>query len=260
MISPETDPSGVAVVETLAELGFDYIELSLSHMTSMDEASFFALIKRVNRSGIACEACNNFFPSHLRLTGPDASLGPALDYAKAALERAGRLGAKVVVFGSSGAKNVPAGFPYDKAWGQIVDLLQALGPIAASNGVTIAIEPLNKQESNIVTLAAEGLRLSRDVNHPHVQLLIDFYHLRRENEDFEILIDAKAAIKHVHFAEVQSRIFPTKAEEDHLTFFNYLNKIRYAGRCSIEAYTDDFALDARRALATLKTIAARSGN
>ncbi|MDR3436830.1 sugar phosphate isomerase/epimerase family protein [Telmatospirillum sp.] len=258
MISPEKDPSGIEIVETLAELQFDYIELSLSHLTSMDEAAFSKLARRIERSGIACEACNNFVPARIRLTGPDADLGSALEYAKAALDRAGRLGARTIVFGSSGAKNVPAGFPHDQAWRQIVQFLQALGPLAAPYGITIAIEPLNRQESNIVTLAAEGLRLSRDVGHPNIQLLIDFYHLRRENEDFGILLEAKSAIRHVHFAEVRSRIFPIDDDDDYQTFFDYLQKIGYDGRCSIEAYTKNFGSEAPRALAMLKAIASRS--
>jgi len=90
------------------------------------------------------------------------------------MDRAARVGAEIIVFGSAGAKNVPVGFPMNVAWRQIVDLLQHLGPLAAERGLTIAIEPINRQEANIVTLAAEGLRLAREVNHPRVQLLVDY--------------------------------------------------------------------------------------
>ncbi|MGA9062746.1 MAG: sugar phosphate isomerase/epimerase family protein [Terracidiphilus sp.] len=254
MISPCTDPVGAEIVETLAELQYDYIELSLSHLTALREPVFSNLVRRIERSGIGCEACNNSFPSHIRLTGPDAHLKAALQYAEEALARAAQLGVKTVVFGSAGAKNVPAGFSYKTAWQQIVDLLRSLGERAQKYGITIAVEHLNRQESNIVTLASEAMQLAREVGHPNVQLLIDYYHLRRENEDFGILLEAGSMIRHVHFAEVQSRSFPVEDNEHYGKFFDRLRSLRYDGRCSIEAYTQNLASDGKRALEKLKEI------
>jgi sugar phosphate isomerase/epimerase len=255
MISPRTDPLGVAILEELAERQFDYIELSLRDAAELERAHFDALAKRIQQSGISCEACNNFFPARIRLTGHDADLAAALEYARMAIDKAAQLGAKIIVFGSSGAKNVPEGFPYRAAWEQIVALLLALGPIAAENSITIVIEPLNRKESNIVTLAREGLQLVREVGHPSVQLLIDYYHLTRENEDVQIVLDANSAIRHLHFAEGEARVFPTEERAEYAKFFDCLKRIQYAGRCSIEAYTNNFSSDAGRALATLKAAA-----
>jgi D-psicose/D-tagatose/L-ribulose 3-epimerase len=252
MISPSTDPVGIEIIESLAEIGFDYIELSLADLAVMSEHDFVDLARRVDRSGIRCEACNNFFPRTIRLTGEEARLQAALDYAAQALDRAERLGAGIIVFGSAGAKNVPDGFSRDTAWRQIVELLCRLGPRAAEHGLTIAIEPINREESNIVNLAADGLRLAREVDHPNIQLLIDYYHLTKECEDPAILIEAGTAIRHLHFARVEGRSFPLETETAHSRFFAMMRRIRYAERCSMEAFTRDFPADARRALRILR--------
>jgi sugar phosphate isomerase/epimerase len=126
--------------------------------------------------------------------------------------------------------------------------------MAAQRGLTIAIEPINRQEANIVTLASEGLRLAREVNDPHIQLLVDFYHLMMEKEDFGILAEAGPALRHVHFAKVDGRKFPDREEEEYRKFFSCLQRIGYARRCSIEAYTTDFATDAWQALPLLKQL------
>jgi D-psicose/D-tagatose/L-ribulose 3-epimerase len=253
MIAPATDPIGIEVIETMAELGFDYIELSLAHLAALEEGLCLEVGRRVERSGLRCEACNNFFPAAVRLTGADARLDAALEYADRALDRAAALGARVVVFGSSGAKNVPAGFDHPTAWRQIVGLLRRLGPMAASRGLTIAIEPLNKLESNIVNLAAEGLRLAAEVAHPQVGLLIDYYHLAMEREDPAILVEAGPVLRHLHLARADGRRFPRELESAGMAaFFDTIRSIRYTGRCSIEAYTDDFATDARQAIAFLR--------
>jgi D-psicose/D-tagatose/L-ribulose 3-epimerase len=254
MVSPSTDPAGIDTVETLAELGFDYIELSLAHLTALPEAEFSQLARRVERSGIRCEACNNFFPPTIRLTGVDARLKAALDYAGLALDRAAHLGASVIVFGSSGAKNVPEGFARNSAWSQIVDLLRQLGPLAAQHGLTIALEPINRLESNLVNLAAEGLQLAREVHHPNIQLLIDFYHLTMEREDPDIILEAGAAIRHLHFASIPKRHFPSEMTPDCFRFFTRMRDVQYSGRCSIEAFTHDFTADARRALRLLRSM------
>jgi sugar phosphate isomerase/epimerase len=254
MISPSTDPIGIEIVDAMAEIGFDYLELSLADLAALPEAAFVDLARRLERFGLRCEACNNFFPRTVRLTGEDARLPAALEYARLALDRAARLGARVVVFGSSGAKNVPEGFSPVAAWHQIVALLRHLGPIAAACDLTIAIEPINRLESNIVNRAEEGLRLAREVGHPQVKLLIDFYHLKMERECLAILEEAGPEIRHVHFAEVERRAFPEEAKPEYADFFTALHRIRYEGRCSLEAYTQDFAIDARRALEILQSL------
>jgi D-psicose/D-tagatose/L-ribulose 3-epimerase len=256
MISPATDRLGVEIVESLAQFGFDYIELSLSDMAALPPPAFRRLRERMARSGIPCEACNNFFPPRVRLTGSNARLPAALEYAESALERAARLGVSIIVFGSSGAKNVPPGFSQDTAWQQIVHLLQHLGPRAAVHGITIAIEPLNQQESNIINRTAEGIKLAQAVNHPNVQLLIDYYHLRMEQENPEVILAAGPTVRHLHFAQVAGRAFPQGEDEGYTRFFDCLRKVDYQGRCSIEAYTQDFAADAPRALQLLRAITA----
>ncbi len=254
MVSPSTDPVGVEILETLAQTGFDYIELSLADLAALPDPAFARLRERLDRSGIRCEACNNFFPPRVRLTGEQARLPVALEYASAAMDRAAGLGAQIIVFGSSGAKNVPPGFSQAAAWAQIVELLQQLGPLAASRGITIAIEPLNRQESNIVNRVAEGLQLVRDVGHSHVQLLLDYYHFSLEQEPLGIILEAGPKVRHVHFADPARRGFPIERDEAAAGFFAQLRLIHYGGRCSIEAYTRSFAADAPRALQVLNEL------
>jgi D-psicose/D-tagatose/L-ribulose 3-epimerase len=254
MIAPSTDPIGAGIIENLAEIGFDYIELSLRDLMALSEPEVAVLAGRLERSGIRCEACNNFFPPQIRVTGQDADLAAALNYADKALDRAARLGARIVIFGSSASRNVPHGFPMEKAWRQLVDLLGKLGPMAEPYGVTIVIEHLNKLESNILNLASEGLRLAREVDHPNIQLLLDFYHLMMEKEAPEIILQAGSFIRHVHLAKLEGRLFPIEPEDGLRRLFTYLERIRYSGRCSIEAYTSEFEADARRSLRILREL------
>jgi sugar phosphate isomerase/epimerase len=255
MVSP-ADPLGADIVEQLATLGYDYIELSLRDLAALPEAAFAELAVRLQRAGVPCEACNNFFPAEIRLTGPAADLPAALAYARAALARAARLGVAVVVFGSSGARNVPAGFSHDAAWGQLRTLLVALGPIADEHGITIVIEHLNRGESNILNSIAEGWRMAQEVTHPRVRMLADAYHVRQENEDPAILAPLGSALVHVHVAQRAERVFPSGDDAELAAFFARLRATGYARRVSIEGYTKDFSADAVRALRVCRELSA----
>jgi D-psicose/D-tagatose/L-ribulose 3-epimerase len=253
LISP-ADPLGADIVEQLATLGYDYIELSLRDLAALSEPAFASLATRLQRAGVPCEACNNFFPAEIRLTGSAADLPAALGYAQAALARAARLGVSIVVFGSSGARNVPAGFPLEAAWAQLRALLSALGPIADGHGITIVIEHLNRGESNILNSIAEGGRMAREVAHPRIRVLADAYHVRQEKEDPAVLA-AVAPVAHVHIAQQAERLFPSGDDAELANFFQKLRATGYAQRVSIEAYTRDFPADAARGLRVCRELA-----
>ena len=84
--------------------------------------AFSSLKMKVEFMGLKCEACNNFFPANIRLTGDAADYSKIEEYLDKALGRAADLGVKVIVFGSPMSKNIPEGFPMDKAWSQLVEL------------------------------------------------------------------------------------------------------------------------------------------
>ena len=256
MLAPATDPCGIESVEAAAALGFDYIELSLAHLAALERSRFDELVARVAGSGLGCEACNNFFPPAGRLTGPAADPALALEYAAAALERAARVGVEIVVLGSSGAKNVPDRFSLAEARRQLLALLAELGPIAQRHAITIALEPISRPEANFIILAAEALELVRELDHPSIQLLVDYYHLATEREDPDVIRSAGPALRHLHFARAADRGFPTAWEDGFAGFFRAVADTGYDGRLSIEAYTREFGRDARAALRLVRAGAA----
>jgi sugar phosphate isomerase/epimerase len=76
----------------------------------------------------------------------------------------------------------------------------------------------------------------RRVKHPNAKMMIDYYHLREENEDPRILETAQREIVHLHFANPHGRVWPHfLSEDDHYTaFFQSLRKINYSGGISVE--------------------------
>ena len=254
MVASQPDGTGIEIVEQVREIGYDYIELSLAHLAALPDDAFDALCRRLRASGLPCEACNNFFPWAVRLTGPEVDWPQVRQYTQRAVNRAAKLGVQVIVFGSSAAKNVPVGYPMYRAWQQIVTTLHIAADEAGRKGIVIAIEPLNRQESNIVNSVAEGLALMQRVKRDEVQMLADYYHMALESEDLSILSQAGPALRHIHFARVEGRTYPQAVEPGFQAFFNALKANGYTGRVSVEGFSNDFTRDAVAALAVIRRL------
>ncbi len=255
-----SDYNPLADIDKLADWGFDYAEPAVSQTMTLNDQEFAAALKKPKSTRIQVEAMNWVVPPEIKLTGPAANQEQVANYIRKSLARAEALGAKVIVFGSGGARSVPEGFPRAKAWGQLKRFLRLCGSEIVKNkySMVIGIEPLRKAESNILNTAAECLKLAREVNHPKVRIIVDFYHLAIENEDPDIILRARDAIVHLHIANPnQGRVFPREEAEEprYKAFFTNLRRIGYNGRISLEANTKDFESDAKAGLLFLKQMA-----
>jgi sugar phosphate isomerase/epimerase len=233
--------------------GFDYVELGTTEVMALSDADFDKTLEDVKRAGLTVPVTNLFLPRTLKVTGPEIDREAQMTYVKKAFSRLSRLGTQIVVFGSGGARQIPEGFDKAEAWKQLVDFGQRIAPEANAAGITIAIEPLRKQESNIINSAREGLELVKAVGHPNFELMIDFFHLASEHEDPAIVLEANQHIRHLHTANPQGRVFPLDWQEfDYAPFFANLQKIGYDKRISVEAATKNLADDGPRAIALLR--------
>jgi len=248
--------SNIENIEEVENIGFDYIELSVSKIMDLSESDFSKAVEKVKKSKIKCEALNILFPKNMSLLGENVDREAVKTYIAGAMKRVSAIGGEVVVFGSGASRKVPEGLEYNAAWKQLVDITEMVGKEAAKYGITIVIEPLNKNETNIVNSVAEGLKLVKDVNHPNVKLLADFFHMRVENEDMNIIGECKSYMKHTHIANGNGRVYPLSENEDiYKEFFEKLKSIDYEGRLSIEGKTTQFNVDAPVSLALLKKLA-----
>ena len=246
--------TGLKGLETAKAVGFDYVELGVTEIAALSDADFDAALAQAKKVGIPTPNANLFLPASLKLTGPQpASEAEQMAYVRKAFDRLQRLGVTILCFGSGGARRVPDGFPKDQAFAQLVAFGKRIAPEAQARGITVVIEPLRKQETNIINTAAEGLELVQAVGHPNFQLLIDFYHLASEQEDPAIVVKARDHLRHLHTANPHGRVFPLDWNEfDYAPFFAKLREIGYTGRISVEASTKDLAAEAPRSIALLR--------
>jgi len=245
--------TGLKNLDAAKAAGFDYVELSATEIAALSDEEFAAAAARIKALGMPTPAANLFLPATLKVVGPDVNPEQQMRHVHRALSRLATLGTEIVVFGSGGSRRVPDNFSREDAFRQLIDFSRRAAREARANGITIAIEPLRKQETNIINTAAEGLDLVNAVGDPNFQLMIDFYHLASEHEDPAIVLKAHEHIRHLHVANPQGRVFPQVWDEfDYAPFFANLRAIGYDKRISVEASTTDLAAQAPRAIALLR--------
>jgi D-psicose/D-tagatose/L-ribulose 3-epimerase len=240
-------------IEAARNAGFDYLELGTSEISALSDADYEAALAHVKQVGLPVPVTNLFLPATLKVTGPEINREEQDRYVRKAFARLERLGTGIVVFGSGGARRVPDGFSKDDALKQLVEFGRRTADEAQKHNITIAVEPLRRQETNIINSAAEGLELVNAINHPNFQLMIDFYHLASEREDPAIVTRAREHLRHLHMANPQGRVFPLAWEEyEYAPFFANLRAIGYNRRISVEASAKDLPQEAPRAIALLR--------
>lgn len=259
-VASGVDGTGAEKAPLLARAGYDYVELSLAHLMRIEPDQRDRVLQPIRDSGLVCEACNNFFPGTVRLTGPDADHPAALAYAGSAMALARSLGVSVIVFGSGKARNAPEGFQARRAWDQLVAFARSLDPLAADYGITIAMEHLNRGESDILTGFGDVARFVHETDRPHIRALLDTYHLELEREPASAILEGRGILAHTHTARITARTWPQQSTPELRAEFAALAELGYDGRMSVEASSDNLEADCAGTLALLKSLERESSS
>ncbi len=246
--------AGLECMQTVQDAGYDYIELGVGTVKPESARSEFdPIVEQLRKISIKPEAWNCLLPGDLRITGPGTDVDRQRRYLRTAFERIEELDGKIVVFGSGGARRIPEGFPPEEAWQQLLDFVTLAGRIADGHGITFVIEPLNKNETNVINSVEEGMKLVMAVQHPSVKCLADLYHIMEEHEPLQHIIEAGGDLRHTHIADT-GRFSPGTGSYPTREFFEALKSAGYHGMMSVECRWTDFGTECKPALEYLRKI------
>lgn len=105
---------------------------------------------------------------------------------------------------------------------------------ANRKNVRIAIEPINRYETDYISTVAEGLELIKAVKKDNFGMVLDTFHMNIEEPDVEkSVMKAGKNIFHVHLGD-SNRWPPGYGHFDFKTFIKALRKAKYDGFLSAE--------------------------
>ena len=240
-------------ISQIANWGIDYVEESVKEFLSpVNGEEQFSPPPAKQRKILPIPVLNLFLPKKIRSIGRDVDIDKLKKYSEVAFKRASQINTKVIVFGSGGSRQIDSDISRSSAEKQFVEVLRLIGGLASNYGLVIVVEPLNKAECNFINTVGEGIELVKEVEHPNIRLLADFYHMFQEDESPEILRKSGGLIKHVHVAEKDRRTAPGIKGDDFRKYINELLSISYEGAYSLECKWQDFKIELTRGVLELR--------
>ncbi|NLD33788.1 MAG: sugar phosphate isomerase/epimerase [Clostridiales bacterium] len=251
--SPIKDAVDYRLLDDIQAAGFDFAEFPLALLASLPLDECRKAAGRLDALGLGADSCCNMFPPSVRITGPKRDWQHARAYLDGAFERMTLLGVRKVVFGSSGARNLPEGTTPAEGYRQVIDFVgEVVLPFLEAHRMVLAMEPIGHYEANFINTLDDGMRVVRGVNHPRVRLLADSVHVLYEGEDPHHLKDYAQHLEHIHVCEAERALPLGQVSEGLKRFLTILQATGYDKTLSFEPVP--YALpEMRTALNTVKS-------
>ena len=185
--------------DTVKKLGYDYIEEHFYRLSIYTEEEYLDAKKAYKDAGIEIYSTNCFFGPGVNIYGDD--IYDFLDgYVDRTAKRAAELGVKLCVFGSGGARKVPEGMTYEEAEAKLIKVICYCADICGKYGMKLAIEPLQRVETNMIITVKEACEFARKANNENVGAIVDFHHFFMNGESDDGLKGCKDKLFHAHIA------------------------------------------------------------
>jgi D-psicose/D-tagatose/L-ribulose 3-epimerase len=237
--SPFTTQSIDTLFPKIAQLGFDVVEIAVEDPALIDVKK---VKEALNQYGLQTVICGAFGNSR-DLTNESKDVQQnGLSYIEACLDMCAELGVSFFagpMYSAVGKARMLKPEQRKAEWDLAVHNLQKVCDMAGSRGLKIALEPLNRFESDLVNTANDVMRMVKDINHPAANVILDSFHMSIEERDVEQAIKAVGdKLIHVQVSE-NYRGAPGSGQTPWDAYKRGLEAINYKGIVSIESFTTD---------------------
>jgi len=220
-------------------LGYDAVEIPVEYPDRIDAK---LVMEALDEHGLEAIVCGAFGPTR-DLTHTDPSVHEnCFKYIDQCFELSNAWGAKFVagpMYSAVGKARMLSLQERKVEWDRAVVNLGKVCASAQQYGQMIALEPLNRFESDLINTAEDVARLVKDINHPAARIMLDGFHMSIEERDLsQAILTAGDNLIHVQVSE-NHRGTPGTGQTQWASFKTGLQQINYRGVVSIESFTPE---------------------
>ena len=221
----------------VAEMGYEYVEIAVEDPALINGAAVLEGLKKYNLKAIVCGA---FGPTRDLTNEDEAVHQNCFNYIEACLDFCQLWDTKFFagpMYSAVGKARMVSPEQREKEWQLAVKNLKVVCDMAASRNLQIALEPLNRFESDLVNTAEDVLRLVKDIDHLAAKIILDGFHMNIEEPSIIAAFKAtKDYLIHVQVSE-NYRGTPGTGQTNWAAYKEGLEAINYEGVVSIESFT-----------------------
>lgn len=237
-----TSPFTTETVELfpkIKSMGYDAVEIPVEYPEKIDGKKVKEALQRHGLDPIVCGA---FGPSR-DLTHDDPAVHEnCFKYILQCLDLCNEWDAKFLagpMYSAVGKARMVSPEQRKMEWDRAVSNLHQVCKLAHERGLEIALEPLNRFESDLINTAEDVMRLVHDINHPAAKVLLDGFHMAIEERNIEQAITSVGdKLIHIQVSE-NYRGTPGTGQTPWDYFKKGLININYQGVVSIESFTPE---------------------
>ncbi len=216
-------------LEKIAEAGYSSVEL-VDEFKKWSDEDFRRFNARKRSLGITFDATAGVWKGIADPSGRDAFLADLTSF----LPIAEKLECSEIIVLSG---NRVEGVSHEAHHQACVEALKQASDITARANVTLLLENIDQEENPkyFLTSVAEGFEIIRQVDHPRVKFLYDFYHEQiSEGNLIEKLEKNIDLVGLVHIADVPGRHQPGTGEINYGNIFRKLAELKYNRYAAME--------------------------
>jgi D-psicose/D-tagatose/L-ribulose 3-epimerase len=187
------------LIDRVRAFGFDLIEICVEEPETIDATAIGA---RAKSAGLSVTICGAFGPQRDLSADDQAVRTAGLAYLRRCVDLAAALGSPFVsgpMYSAVGKTRFLEPPERRRQWHLAVTNLREAAKYAADLGLKLAIEPINRFETDLVNTVDQGLELVQEVDADNVGLLLDTFHMNIEEKDIPAaILRAAGHIVEVH--------------------------------------------------------------
>ena len=228
------------IINRAAELGFDAVEPTVAlHLPVGSSPERRREVKGwIDAAGIECSALHYIWDGSVKLASSDRDeMKRTREYLCRVVDIASDLEAKTVIVGSGGTtRSFEAGQNREEVTKCMAEVIRNCGEYAGPKNVTLAMEAINRYETNFLNTMQQATEFAEMVDHPNVRTMADTYHMNIEEVDpAESVRKYGHALANLHLAD-SNRQAPGEGHFDFASVAAALKEIGFSEYCSFEVF------------------------
>ena len=236
-VSPCTTEAVNELAPKVKSMGFDILEIACENPTLLDIPSIKEVLAKNRLSAIIC----GVFGADRNICSGDPKIRTnARQYMIWLIDAAAQLGSQVIcgpMYSAVGKAHLEDSESREREWIVAVSEMRELADNAAGKGVKLAIEPLNRFETDMINTVSQGMEFINDVGRKNIGFHLDTFHMHLEEKSSPGAIRlAGDKIFHFHACE-NDRGVPGTGQVRWQEIAAAVKSVNYQGPIVIESFT-----------------------